>query len=297
MTPQDLAAIGECLYGKRWKTPFAKAIGVSRETISRMAHGHCPIARQVETAARLLDQNSNAIKYRERRFGAKGESITLHKSENWARLIHCNCVEYLSSIDEPVDAIVTDPVWPNALDCLAGSDNPYQLLADVLRQLPESLETKQIVIQLRCDGDPRILCAIPHHFPFLRFAWLPYAIPSRQGRLLISGDVGYIFGTPPKASSGKRLLPGQPHPDYCPPARPSKGSTNHPCSRSLEHVEWLIEKFTEPGATVLDPFMGSGTTGLAALRRGRNFIGMEIELNFYTEAVNRLREVEHGLMP
>ncbi|NJM68542.1 MAG: site-specific DNA-methyltransferase [Acaryochloris sp. RU_4_1] len=71
---------------------------------------------------------------------------------------------------------------------------------------------------------------------------------------------------------------------------PSKGSTNHPCSRSLEHVEWLIEKFTEPGSTVLDPFMGSGTTGIAALRRGRNFIGMEIEPNFYREAVIRLRE-------
>ncbi|NJR56794.1 MAG: hypothetical protein HC768_20975 [Acaryochloris sp. CRU_2_0] len=49
----------------------------------------------------------------------------------------------------------------------------------------------QIVIQLRCDGDPRILCAIPHRFPFLRFAWLPYAVPSPQGRLLISGATVY----------------------------------------------------------------------------------------------------------
>ncbi|NJM67486.1 MAG: site-specific DNA-methyltransferase [Acaryochloris sp. RU_4_1] len=255
-----------------------------------MAHGHRPIARQVETAARLLDQNVNAAKYKERRFGAKGESVTLRKGENWAHLIHCNSVEYIPSLDGSIHAIVTDPVWPKALDCLAGSDNPYQLLTDVLRKLPESLDIKQIVIHLRCDGDPRILCAIPHCFPFLRFAWLPYAVPSPQGRLLISGDVAYIFGTPPKAANGKRLLPGHPHPDYCPHAKPSKGSTNHPCSRSLEHVEWMIEKFTEPGSTVLDPFMGSGTTGLAALRRGRNFIGMEIDPNFYREAVNRLRE-------
>lgn len=291
MTPQEPVAIGERLYGRRWKTPLAQSIGVRRETISRMVNGHRSITRQVETAARLLDQNANTVKYKERRFGAKGESVTLHKGENWARLIHCSCIKQIASIDGPVDALVTDPVWPKALDCLAGSDNPYQLLADLLRRLPESLDTKQIIVQLRCDGDPRILCAIPHRFPFLRFAWLPYAVPSPQGRLLISGDVGYIFGTPPKVSSGKRLLPGQPHPDYCPPARPSKGSTNHPCSRSLEHVEWLIEKFTEPGATVLDPFMGSGTTGLAALRRGRNFIGMEIDQRYFKEAITRIEQI------
>jgi len=53
-------------------------------------------------------------------------------------------------------------------------------------------------------------------------------------------------------------------------------------------VEWLIEKFTEPGATVLDPFMGSGTTGLAALRRGRNFIGIDIERHHVQEARERI---------
>ncbi|NJR56964.1 MAG: hypothetical protein HC768_21975 [Acaryochloris sp. CRU_2_0] len=233
MTPQELIAIGERLYGARWKTPFAQSIGVSRETISRMTNGHRPIARQVETAARLLDQAPNTVKYKERRFSAKGESVTLRKGENWAHLIHCSCVDHIASISQPVHAIVTDPIWPKALDCLAGSDNPYQLLADVLRRLPESLDTRQIVIQLRCDGDPRILCAIPHRFPFLRFAWLPYAVPSPQGRLLISGDVGYVFGTPPKATSGKRLLPGQPHPDYCPLQCPPKAQPIIPAPEAL----------------------------------------------------------------
>lgn len=286
MTPQELASIGQRLYGRRWKTPLAKSIGVRRETISRMANGRCLVSRQIETAVRMLDQAPNASKYKERRFSVKGESVTISKGKNWAHLIHCSCIDYIGSITQPIHAIVTDPIWPNALECLAGSDNPYQLLADALRVLPESIQ--QIIVHLRCDGDPRILCAIPHCFPFLRFAWLPYAKPSPQGRLLISGDVGYIFGVPPKAASGKLLLPGQPHRDYCPPARSSRGLTNHPCSRSLEHVEWLIEKFTEPGATVLDPFMGSCTTGLAALRRGRNFVGMEIDPRYYKEAIARL---------
>jgi len=53
-------------------------------------------------------------------------------------------------------------------------------------------------------------------------------------------------------------------------------------------VDWLVEKFTEGGATGLDPFMGSGTTGLAAWRRGRNFIGIDIERRHVEEARERI---------
>src|SRR6266511_2218380 len=212
MTPAELIALGERLYGTRWKTPLAHAIGVRRESVSRMAHGHARISRQVAAG----------------------------------------------------------------------------LLTDVLRAVPVSLGVHQVVMHLRCDSDPRILRAVPMRWAFLRAAWLPYAVPSRQGRLLISGDIAYVFGAPPVARPHHHVLPGMPHPDYCPPAQPSTGTTGHPCPRSLEHVEWLIEKFTEPGATVLDPFMGSGTTGLAAWRRGRNFIGIDIERRHVEEARERI---------
>ncbi len=62
----------------------------------------------------------------------------------------------------------------------------------------------------------------------------------------------------------------------------------HPCPRHLAHVEWLVEKFTAPGELILDPFMGSATTGVAALRRGRFFIGIEIDKAFFDESVTRM---------
>ncbi len=49
-----------------------------------------------------------------------------------------------------------------------------------------------------------------------------------------------------------------------------------------------MEKLTEPGETVLDPFMGSGTTGVACVRRGRRFVGVEIDPSGFGEAAARL---------
>jgi len=51
----------------------------------------------------------------------------------------------------------------------------------------------------------------------------------------------------------------------------------HPTVKAIEIMEWLIVKLTEPGDTVLDPFAGSGTTGIAAMRTGRDV--QLIELN------------------
>ena len=46
------------------------------------------------------------------------------------------------------------------------------------------------------------------------------------------------------------------------------------------------------GQTVLDPFMGSGTTGVACVQTGRNFIGMEIDETYFKIAERRIREAQ-----
>ena len=66
---------------------------------------------------------------------------------------------------------------------------------------------------------------------------------------------------------------------------------NHPTVKPIAVMEWLIKLVSREGQTVLDPFMGSGTTGIAAKRLGRNFIGCEREKDFYEIASAR---IEHG---
>ena len=51
----------------------------------------------------------------------------------------------------------------------------------------------------------------------------------------------------------------------------------HPTQKPLGLMEYLARTYNSPGETILDPFMGSGTTGVAAVRNGYNFIGIEME--------------------
>jgi DNA modification methylase len=62
----------------------------------------------------------------------------------------------------------------------------------------------------------------------------------------------------------------------------------HPTQKPVALMEWAIRSYTDPGATVLDFAMGSGTTGVAALRAGRSFIGIEANEEYATAARRRI---------
>jgi site-specific DNA-methyltransferase (adenine-specific) len=55
-------------------------------------------------------------------------------------------------------------------------------------------------------------------------------------------------------------------------------------------MEYLIKTYTNEGATVLDPTMGSGTTGVACVNTNRNFIGIERDEKYYDVATTRIDE-------
>ena len=68
-----------------------------------------------------------------------------------------------------------------------------------------------------------------------------------------------------------------------------RGQHWHPTQKPIEVMRQIIETVSKPGNTILDPYMGSGSTGIAALRTGRKFIGVEIERRWFRAAVTRLR--------
>ena len=63
----------------------------------------------------------------------------------------------------------------------------------------------------------------------------------------------------------------------------------HPTQKSLVLFEDLVKKHTNPGDLILDPFLGSGTTALAAKRHNRNFIGCELDKTFFKKTIDRLK--------
>jgi DNA modification methylase len=72
---------------------------------------------------------------------------------------------------------------------------------------------------------------------------------------------------------------------------------DHPAPFPLALAERLVRMFSFVGDTVLDPFMGTGTTNMAAARWGRNSIGIEIERQYFNLAVRRLERVRSPQLP
>ena len=62
----------------------------------------------------------------------------------------------------------------------------------------------------------------------------------------------------------------------------------HPTQKPIALYEYLINTYSNEGDTILDPFMGSGTTGVACVNTNRNFIGIEKEENYYKIAEQRI---------
>ncbi len=76
------------------------------------------------------------------------------------------------------------------------------------------------------------------------------------------------------------------------PGADEKTHGRHPTQKPLALVERALLASTRPGDRVLDPFAGSATTGVAALRCGRSFVGAEIDPQYVALAVERLREAD-----
>lgn len=67
---------------------------------------------------------------------------------------------------------------------------------------------------------------------------------------------------------------------------------DHPTQKPIGVMKWCIGHLPEPNETILDPFMGSGTTGVAAVEMGRQFIGIEREPKYFDIACKRIEDAQ-----
>ena len=199
-----------------------------------------------------------------------------------AVLLLGDCREVLPSVI--AGAMITDPVWPNCpAGAVQGADDPWGLWQDTCDALPA---LKRAVVCMRCDSDPRFLSSLPRSMPFVRSINMPYVMPGYLGRVLGGDETAYWFGEPIAVAEGRRVIPGR-APSVQPGGRPPNG---HPMSRAQVHFDWLVYWASDDGETVLDPFMGSGTTGVACAKLGRPFVGIEIEPRFFDIACRRIED-------
>jgi DNA modification methylase len=185
-----------------------------------------------------------------------------------------DCREILPTLGN-VDAVVTDPpygIGEHGGACRTRSRPGYtkheNLGWDIDRPAPE------IFAMLLASSDQQIIWG-GNYFADL----LPPTMGWLYWRKLMGGDFsdGELAWTSRTAALREFVK--------CPKAI-DKG---HPCEKPVSLMRWCLDFI--PGAeTILDPFMGSGTTGVAAVKLGRKFTGIEIEPKYFDIACRRISE-------
>ena len=89
---------------------------------------------------------------------------------------------------------------------------------------------------------------------------------------------------------GAKFYDGMQHPCSVLHFKGEKDKGLHPTLKPVALMEWLVRTYTNEGDTVIDPFMGVGSTGVACVNTGRSFIGIERDIDYFRIACERIKQ-------
>ena len=208
------------------------------------------------------------------------------------RLILGDCLEVLPLLGKVDAAVVTDNPYGGGFDF---DSNRFTGGTDEAPLGPGRSDRKVIGDDEPFDPSPwlsfpEVILWGANHFAAklpvgTTLVWLKKE-PKHYGTRLSDAEIGwqasgygvYAFHAPD--SNGRRRLEAT--------GSPFGAETAHPTQKPVGLMEWCIQRTASQ--TVLDPFMGSGTTGVAALRLGRRFIGIEKDAEYFDIACKRIAD-------
>ena len=192
-----------------------------------------------------------------------------------------DCLEILPTLTEKVDAIITDPpygiadVWKGG----AGSGWGVASLATPHRNGWDEKPDKSVfdLMQSIC-GNLVIWGGNYFELPLSR-GWLVWNKPER-GFSLSEAELAWTSKDAPI-----RVFD----------CHRSDSDRTHPTQKPLSLMKWCITNFSKPGDTILDPFAGSGTTGVAAIQTGRNAILIERDPAYFAIMQKRIADAQQQM--
>ena len=209
------------------------------------------------------------------------EKVVIGNAEMW----HGDALEVLPLLS-PVDAVITDPPF-NAGKPIANDNLDPKAWRAFCNRLALALWT---------NGAPNVLVETGKDDATMRQEierWLPYryAVALNYTNSMRNGAVGFAnFGLVYWFGEGKC------HERYMDRLDAALISTKdeftHPTPKMVPHYARLVAMFSPKGGTVLDPFAGSGTTGVAAVQSGKRFIGNELDLGHFETACERIERAQ-----
>ena len=236
------------------------------------------------------------------------------------KIYNMDCLEGMKQLpDESVDLIVTDPPYFNQgtkpkysrkgkkdVETNFGSWDKFETDEDYLEFMKEMI--KEMCRVLKEDGslwvftNDRYISYLRHYiraFEDMTYAstiiWHKYNSPPRfimKAGFISSKEIimfAYKGKNPTfnKPKDFKEMLDV-----WITTQTPAKERTGHPTQKPISLIKKLIDTSSNPNFIVLDCFMGSGTTAVACIQTGRNFIGYEIDKKYYDIAVGRIQSAK-----
>lgn len=177
----------------------------------------------------------------------------------------------------PVDAIVTDPPYGIGFQYASHDDDPAKWFCLMNDVIPMCRAAARFVVMPSC-AVKRLPWWYEQHCPDWLIAWHKGS-PGHQSAIGFNAWEPHVVWGRPEF----------PMHDYFSTAC-GFDDNGHPCPKPIEYSLWLTARAAGTGKTVCDPFMGSGTTGVAAVRLGRKFIGIEKEPKYFDIAKRRIQE-------
>ena len=216
-------------------------------------------------------------------------------------LLHGDCVELLAKIpDGSVSSIITDPPYFLGMTH-NGQKGCFNDLA-ICKPFYEKLFTEYKRV-LKPDGCLYFFCdwrTYAFYYPIMNailsvknmLVWDKHSGPgnyySYQHELVMFTTKRHGFNVKGTYSVISDI------PSFCCGAKKTNGEKVHPTQKPTEIIEKFILHSTNEGDTVLDTFMGSGTTGVACINSNRRFIGMELDDNYFKIAQSRIEKAMGG---
>ena len=190
-----------------------------------------------------------------------------------------DCREILPTLPK-VDACITDPPYGMAEKLSGTGSGRWKKLYDAKGGFAWDQEAPELVLELPAFADRVIIWGG-------NFFALP---PSRAW--LVWNKIIRNFSTSVCELAWTNLDRPVDAFDYSHGQLATEGK-QHPTQKPLGLMKWCIEKTgVADGALILDPYMGSGTTGVASVQMGRRFIGIEREPKYFDIAVRRIERAQ-----
>jgi len=200
----------------------------------------------------------------------RGEEVTPYYSEPGITIYHGDCRDILPHLPK-VDLVLTDPPYGINLDygiCKDSEDGYWEWFLPFLQQLRN--HSAAVVFTHRQNALRKVT-----DYDWVAVWNKPMAFGHRIGKWLPHWEPIFIYGVPNNFSFDVFTHTT---------AKPD----GHPSPKPIKLMRHILEVFSD--GTILDPFMGSGTTLVAAKQLGRRAIGIEIEEKYVKIAIDRLRQ-------